>query len=152
MDRIRSFHSDQSVLNAQKATIPESFEESYKMSIDFKNGGAEKFWAAQAAELSWMKPYERVLNNDNPPFTKWFDGGEINACYNCLDVHVENGRGDRVAMIYDSPVSEKHGGQTQRKITYKEMLHNVQLVANVLTEKFNVKVSQSVIFTLTFNF
>lgn len=93
--------------------------------------------------MSWITPYTRVLNNDNPPFTKWFEGGTINACYNCLDVHVNNGRGDRVAVIYDSPVSAKYnnGQPVVRKITYSELLKNVQLLANVMKTKFGVKVS-----------
>lgn len=84
-----------------------------------------------------------MLNNDNPPFIKWFEGGEINACYNCLDVHVEAGKGDRIAFIYDSPVSTNHnnGKPVVQKITYAKLLENVQLLSNVLKTKFNIQVS-----------
>nr|CAG4713897.1 unnamed protein product [Naegleria fowleri] len=144
----RDFHCNSAMneksmksINLPIHDIPESFEESYKMSIDFENGGAEKFWATQAAQLSWIKPYKRVLNNDNPPFIKWFEGGEINACYNCLDVHVEAGKGDRIAFIYDSPVSTNHnnGKPVVQKITYAKLLENVQLLSNVLKTKFNIQ-------------
>ncbi|KAL9649076.1 hypothetical protein ABK040_008453 [Willaertia magna] len=133
----RSFRT--CTLSSNSSEIPESFEESYKMSIDFKNGGAEKYWAHQAKNISWIQPYKRVLNHDNPPFTQWFEGGLINACYNCLDVHVNAGNGDRVALIHDSPVSSKYTEETVHKYTYKELLHQVQLVANVLKTKFNVQ-------------
>ena len=56
------------------------------------------WWERQARELHWFKPWDQVLDDSNPPFYKWFVGGKLNVSYNCLDRHVEAGRGDRVAF------------------------------------------------------
>src|SRR5436305_4318424 len=56
------------------------------------------FWSAQAEQLHWFRRWDRVLDDSDPPFYKWFTGGTINASYNCLDRHVEAGRGERVAF------------------------------------------------------
>ncbi len=58
----------------------------------------EGFWAEQAGRLDWDQTWDRVLDWDNPPFAKWFVGGRLNAAYNCVDRHVEAGRGDKVAF------------------------------------------------------
>ena len=58
----------------------------------------EAFWAEQAERLDWDQKWDRVLDWDDPPFAKWFVGGRLNAAYNCVDRHVENGLGDRVAI------------------------------------------------------
>src|SRR3954470_4681656 len=58
----------------------------------------EGFWETWAKELHWFKEWDQVLDWD-PPFAQWFVGGKINAAYNCLDVHVENGRADKTALI-----------------------------------------------------
>ena len=55
------------------------------------------YWAKQAERLTWTKKWDQVLDWSNPPFAKWFVGGELNVAYNCLDRHVEAGLGDRVA-------------------------------------------------------
>jgi len=57
----------------------------------------QAWWVQQAEQLDWFSPWERVLNDSNPPFYKWFEGGKINASHNCLDRHVAAGRGERVA-------------------------------------------------------
>nr|MBA2697984.1 acetyl-coenzyme A synthetase [Nocardioidaceae bacterium] len=56
------------------------------------------FWAEQAERVSWAEPFTDVLDWDDPPFAKWFVGGKLNASYNCVDRHVEQGRGDKVAF------------------------------------------------------
>src|SRR5947209_6500211 len=56
------------------------------------------WWSAQADELHWFRRWDEVLEDSDPPFYKWFTGGTINASYNCLDRHVQAGRGDRVAF------------------------------------------------------
>ena len=58
----------------------------------------EAFWAEQAERLDWDQKWDRVLDWDDPPFAKWFVGGKLNAAYNCVDRHVEDGLGDRVAI------------------------------------------------------
>jgi acetyl-CoA synthetase len=86
------------------------------------------FWAAQAERLSWAKKWDQVLDWTNPPFAKWFIGGELNIAYNCVDRHVEAGIGDRVAIHW-----EGEPGDT-RTITYAELLKLVSQAANTLTD------------------
>jgi acetyl-CoA synthetase len=85
------------------------------------------FWEAQASRLAWAKQWDRVLDWDNPPFAKWFVGGELNIAYNCVDRHVEAGRGDKVAIHW-----EGEPGDT-RTITYADLLKSVSQAANTLT-------------------
>src|SRR5215216_1199374 len=66
---------------------------------DEANKDWKAFWEKQAKEqLDWFQEWDQVLDDSNPPFYKWFTGGKINVAYNCLDRHVENGNGDRVAF------------------------------------------------------
>jgi acetyl-CoA synthetase len=86
------------------------------------------FWETQAQRLTWAKQWDRVLDWDNPPFAKWFVGGELNIAYNCVDRHVEAGLGERVAIHW---VGEP--GDT-RDITYADLLSSVSKAANTLTD------------------
>jgi acetyl-CoA synthetase len=86
------------------------------------------FWEAQARRLSWATPWESVLDWSNPPFAKWFVGGKLNVAYNCLDRHLEAGRGSKVAIHW-----EGEPGDT-RTITYAELHRSVCQAANTLTE------------------
>ena len=86
------------------------------------------FWAEQAKNLHWHKPFTQVLDWSNAPFAKWFHDGELNISYNCLDRHVEAGNGDRVAIFF-----EGEPGDT-REITYAELTREVKKAANVLTQ------------------
>lgn len=95
---IRHFHSSR-----QRQRELREYDEVFKKSIE----EPEEFWAELAEEINWYKPFTKVLDNSNQPFTKWFVGGEMNTCYNCLDRHIENGRGKRIALIYDSPLNGK---------------------------------------------
>jgi acetyl-CoA synthetase len=85
------------------------------------------FWEKQANELYWDKKWEQVLDWQLP-FARWFTGGKLNASYNCLDRHVENGLGDRVAIAF-----EGEPGDT-RTLTYRDMLHEVSKTAHALLE------------------
>ncbi|MGO1506594.1 MAG: acetate--CoA ligase [Microbacteriaceae bacterium] len=87
----------------------------------------EGFWGDQARELlHWHKPFTQVLDWSTPPFAKWFDDGELNVAYNCLDRHVEAGNGDRVALLWEGEPGD------ERRITYAELTDEVKRVANVL--------------------
>lgn len=91
-----------------------------------KEQGPE-FWANQARELlTWSKPFTQTLDWSNPPFAKWFADGEINACYNAVDRHVENGLGDRIALHF-----EGEPGDTAT-YTYAQLKDEVSKVANGL--------------------
>ena len=69
----------------------------------------EAFWMDQANAIDWVKPPSRALNADNAPLYEWFTDAQVNACYNAVDRHVENGRADQTAIIYDSPITGKKG-------------------------------------------
>ena len=104
---------------AQANAKPELFDAAKKDRL--------KFWADQADALHWDKKWDQVLDWQSP-FAKWFVGGKLNASYNCLDRHVVEGRGDRVAFHF-----EGEPGDT-RTITYAQMLHDVKKAANALIE------------------
>ena len=88
----------------------------------------EAFWAEQARRISWAEEPTETLDWSKPPFARWFADGTLNAAYNCVDRHVENGRGDRVAFYF-----EGEPGDT-REITYAELKDEVSKAANALTE------------------
>jgi len=85
------------------------------------------FWAEQAGRLDWDQTWDRVLDWDDPPFAKWFTGGRINAAYNCVDRHVEAGRGDRVALHWVGEPADD-----TRTITYAQLKDEVARAANAL--------------------
>ncbi|WP_370074654.1 acetate--CoA ligase [Nocardioides sp.] len=89
----------------------------------------EGFWAEQAQRLTWAEPFTQVLDWTDPPFAKWYVGGRLNAAYNCVDRHVEAGRGDKVAIHF---VGEPVGDT--RSITYAELQDLVSQAANALTD------------------
>ncbi|MEU5989950.1 acetate--CoA ligase [Spirillospora sp. NPDC047418] len=86
------------------------------------------FWAEQADRLTWTKRWDDVLDWSNPPFAKWYVGGELNVAYNCVDRHVEAGRGAKVAFHW-----EGEPGDT-RTITYADLQREVNRAANALLE------------------
>ncbi len=87
----------------------------------------DAFWGAAAAGIDWITPPERVLDDDRPPFHRWFTGGELNVCANAVDRHVDAGRGEQAAIHYDSPVTG-----TKQTITYAALLDRVRAVAGGL--------------------
>jgi propionyl-CoA synthetase len=89
-----------------------AYERAYREAVD----NPEIFWDRAAGNVPWYRNYEQVLNRDNPPFYRWFEGGSVNSCYAALDIHCENGRGANIALIYDSPVTD-----TKKKYTYGEL-------------------------------
>ena len=96
----------------------------YRRSMD----QPEEFWAEAATALHWDHPWRRVLNFDEPPRCRWFEGGKLNTCFNAVDRHVQAGRGGQVAIIHDSAVT-----RSVRKITYAELQDLVARFAGVLT-------------------
>lgn len=103
-----------------------SYEEIYARSMEDPEG----FWGEQAAAIDWYKPWNKVLDDSRKPFYRWYAGGELNTCYNALDRHVENGRADQAALIYDSPVTG-----TQKSFTYAELRDAVAQFAGVLRDQ-----------------
>jgi len=87
----------------------------------------EEFWGQAAEGIDWDRRWDSVLDNTDPMTYRWFAGGRLNTCYNALDRHVERGRGEQAAMIYDSAVTD-----TKRTITYAELLSEVARFAGIL--------------------
>jgi propionyl-CoA synthetase len=86
-----------------------------------------EFWAEAAEGIHWEQRWDRVLDDSNVPIYRWFSGGRLNTCYNAVDRHVEAGRGDQAAIIYDSPVTD-----SKRTISYSELRDQVALFAGAL--------------------
>jgi acetyl-CoA synthetase len=89
----------------------------------------QAWWATQAEALDWFETWDRVLDDSDAPFFKWFVGGKLNASHNCLDRHVEAGRGDKVAFHWRGEEGE------ERDVTYADLLRDVKRLANVLKER-----------------
>jgi acetyl-CoA synthetase len=121
-----------SLLDVETFEPPAAFREHALLSDPAVYAEAEAdwqgWWARQASELHWSKPWDTVLDDSNPPFYKWFVGGELNVSYNCLDRHVEAGRGDRIAFHW---LGEDG---SSRDITYAELLADVERFANAMKD------------------
>ena len=113
--------------NASKnAHIPsfDRYDEIYKRSIE----DPENFWAETAQRIHWIRPWDTVRNFDFVQGRiEWFSGGKLNACYNCIDRHIENGHGDETAIIW-----EGNDPNQSRKFSYNELLRDVSQFANAL--------------------
>ena len=82
---------------------------SYKEAFESAKSDPEKFWMEAASHIDWVKPPSKALFSDNEPFYEWFKDAEVNSCYNAVDRHVLNGKGDQTAIIYDSPITDTKG-------------------------------------------
>src|SRR6187200_126649 len=102
------------------------FDEVYRRSLE----QPEEFWAEAAAAIDWVEPWKQVLDDSQAPMYRWFSGGRLNTCHNALDRHVEGGRADQAALIYDSPVSG-----TTRSFSYSELRDDVARLAGVLLDQ-----------------
>ena len=100
---------------------------SYKETYERSTLDPESFWADAATEIDWIEPYDYVLDSSQAPLYRWFSGGTLNTAYNALDRHVENGRGDQLALVYDSPMTD-----SVRRYTYRELTDEVATFAGAL--------------------
>ena len=89
----------------------------------------EEFWSKAALDVRWTKKFDQALFEDKKPFYKWFKGGKINTCFNALDRHVEEGNGDRAALIFDSAMTN-----TKKRISYKELRDDTAKLAGALQQ------------------
>ena len=101
----------------------------YRQTYDRWRADPQAFWAEAAREIAWTKPPERIFDPDAGVYGRWFPDARCNACFNALDRHVEAGRGDQVALYYDSPVTG-----TKRAITYRELLDETATLGAVLND------------------
>lgn len=102
----------------------------------------ETFWKEAASSLTWFEEPQTTVrrNESNPHFHDWFPDGKINTSFNCLDVHVNDGRGDQKALIYDSPMTGK-----KEEYTYNELLEKVSLFAGALQNDLGVQPGDRVV-------
>ena len=114
-----------------------AYDRAYQQSLNDPEG----FWAEAAKAIDWYQPWEKVLDDSNKPFYRWFKGGVVNSCYNAVDRHVEAGRGDQAAIIYDSPVTN-----TIKTYSYKDLLDQVSRLAGVLTSLGVVKGDRVIVY------
>ena len=103
--------------------MSEKFKEIYRKSIE----DPENFWRKAADDIFWFKKPSKILNKSNPPFYKWFEDGVTNTCYNALDIHIDNGQGQKTALIYDSPITGN-----KSKLTYEQLRLKVSKFAGAL--------------------
>ena len=114
-----------------------AYERAYQRSIQDPEG----FWGEVAEDCHWYKRWDKVLDDSKVPFYRWFVGGQVNTCYNALDLHVENGRGGQAALIYDSPVTD-----TIRTFTYNELRDLVATFAGALQDQGITKGDRVIIY------
>ena len=100
-----------------------SYKKIYEQSIKDK----ENFWKKVSDDVFWYQKPEKILNTENPPFYKWFEDGVTNTCYNALDFHIDKGLGDKVALIWDSAITN-----TKEKYTFNQLKEKVSLFAGAL--------------------
>ncbi len=89
-----------------------------------------EFWAEAAEDIHWYRRWDRVLDDSNPPFYRWFPGALVNTCYNAVDRHVESGRAEQLALVHDSPVTG-----TTTSLTYAELQDRVARFAGALAAR-----------------
>ena len=106
--------------------MSEKYQDIYKRSIN----DPKVFWSEIANDIFWYKKPTKILNSNNPPFYKWYEDGITNTCYNAVDLHVEKGNGEKLAIIYDSPITN-----TKKKITYSELKEQVSIFAGALVNQ-----------------
>ena len=100
-----------------------NYHDEYQQSIE----QPEVFWRKQAEQIKWYEFPETILSQDEHGFYRWFAGGKLNTAYLALDVHIEEGRGDQLALVYDSPAANM-----QQKFTYTELRDTVAIFAGCL--------------------
>jgi len=103
---------------------------SYKKVYNSWKNDPEAFWMTAADAIDWVRKPSKALFTDRAPLYEWFSDSEVNTCYNAVDRHVLNGRGDQKAIIYDSPMTG-----TKYSITFSELLEKVSVLAGALTNK-----------------
>merc|ERR1712167_44136 len=103
--------------------LNQKYKDIYQKSINNR----EEFWKEVSENIFWYKKPTKILNSDNPPFYKWYEDGITNTCYNAIDLHIDEGRGDKLAIIYDSPITG-----VKKNIKYIELRDKVALFAGAL--------------------
>jgi len=113
------------------------YEEIHRRSL----ADPESFWGEAAAGIDWERRWDRVLDDRQPPFYRWFSGGVLNTCHNALDRHVAAGRAEQLALIYDSPLTG-----AVRRLTYRALRDSVALFAGALVRQGVAKGDRVIIY------
>ena len=113
------------------------YDQAHEQSIKDPEG----FWGPIAEDCHWYKKWDKVLDDTRAPFFRWFVGGETNTCYNAVDLHVDEGRGDQAAVIYDSPVTD-----TITTYTYNDLKDQVSRFAGALKQRGVAKGDRVIIY------
>ena len=113
------------------------YQEVYQRSLQ----NTEAFWSEVAEDIFWYKKPTKILNSDKPPFYKWYPDGTTNTCYNAIDLHVKKGNGEKVAIIYDSPITN-----SQKKITYTQLKDQVSIFAGAVVNQGIKKGDRAIIY------
>jgi propionyl-CoA synthetase len=98
-------------------------------------------WKSAAENIAWYKAPDIVLDDSNPPFSRWFPDGVTNACYNAVDIHVEQGRGEKLAVIFDSPVTD-----VKSQLTYADLQELVAKAAGAFARRGVTKGDRVIIY------
>ncbi|NON63647.1 acetate--CoA ligase [Acidianus sp. RZ1] len=118
-----------------KSVSPQIYKEIHSGTLkNFK-----EFWASLASELEWFKPWEKILDDSNPPFYKWFVGGEINASYLAVDRHAKTWRKNKVAIIWEGEPIDNDKPKDIRILTYGDLFREVNRTAYMMKEKLGLK-------------
>jgi len=118
----RSFPPPAAFAEGARIGSMEDYRAEYARSVD----NPEEYWAGVAAELHWFQPWKRVLNEDEKPFFRWFEGGKTNLAYNCIDRHIANGDRNKAALIWEGEPGDS------RVLTYFDLYREVNQFANAL--------------------
>ena len=117
--------------------MKKNYQDIYDSSINNK----EEFWGDVAKDIFWYKKPTKILNSSNPPFYKWYEDGITNTCYNAVDIHIDNGKGGKTAIIYDSPITG-----VKKKFTYNQLKEKVSLFAGALKNQGVTKGDRVIIY------
>jgi len=137
---------DEKIVPENKRTlIPiESYQKLHKNTV----ANYREFWAGVASELDWFKRWDRILDDSNPPFYKWFPGGQLNASYLCLDRHIHTWRKNKLAIIWEGEPTENGAPTKIRKLTYQDLYRDVNRISYVLREKYGIRKGDTIGFYL----
>jgi acetyl-CoA synthetase len=129
------FNEKIQVAEGIKSLTLEAFRQLHESSIK----EPATFWAKVGSELDWFRKWDTPLDNSNPPFYKWFAGGELNASYLCVDRHAKSWRRNKVAFYWEGEPWEKSGPKDRRTLTYADLYREVNRVAYLLRSRYGIQ-------------
>jgi len=106
------------------------YSQRYQDELEQSLTNPQDYWGRIAENIVWEKKWNKVMDNSNPPFVKWFPGGELSMCYNAVDRHVDEGFGEQTALVWDSAITTR-----QEKISYSSLQDQVSKLAGVLSRQ-----------------